>query len=228
MSAVSTVVGTDGRPRCRWCAAAPEFEAYHDHEWGFPVADDIRLFEKLCLEGFQSGLSWRTILAKRENFRRAFAGFDFHRVARFDAKKVSSLLQDEGIVRHRGKIEAVIHNARCAVSLQAEHGSLAAYFWRFEVDAARTAEPQTVSVSPESTALSADLKRRGWKFVGPTTVYAFMQAMGLVNDHARGCVVAGQVALARSRFAAPTSTSADASSPAAPPVPRARSGGRRR
>jgi DNA-3-methyladenine glycosylase I len=196
------ITGTDGLPRCRWCGAAPEFEAYHDREWGFPVADDTRLFEKLCLEGFQSGLSWRTILAKRENFRRAFDGFDFHRVARFGEKQVARLLQDEGIVRHRGKIEAVINNAACAVAMQAEHGSLAAYFWRFEVDRAAAAPPRTVSVSPESIALSKDLKKRGWKFVGPTTVYAFMQAMGLVNDHVAACVVARRVVQARQVFKA--------------------------
>jgi DNA-3-methyladenine glycosylase I len=198
-----TVIGSDGRPRCRWCAAAPEFEAYHDLEWGFPVADDVRLFEKLCLEGFQSGLSWRTILAKRENFRRAFAGFDFHRVARFNEKKVESLMRDDGIVRHRGKIEAAIHNAGQAVSLQSECGSLAAYFWQFEVDPANAAQPQTVSTSPEAAALSKDLKKRGWKFVGPTTAYAFMQAMGLVNDHVVGCVVANNVARARKAFQIP-------------------------
>lgn len=204
MSTPATIAGTDGRPRCRWCAAAPEFEAYHDNEWGFPVADDTRLFEKLCLEGFQSGLSWRTILAKRENFRLAFGHFDFHRVARFGEKQVSRLMQDEGIVRHRGKIEAVINNARCAVQLQAEHGSLAAYFWQFEVEPAAAAHPQTVSVSPESINLSKDLKKRGWKFVGPTTVYAFMQAMGLVNDHVAGCVIAGEVIQARKAFRVPT------------------------
>ncbi len=201
MSVEKTIPGTDGRPRCRWCAAAPEFEAYHDHEWGFPVGDDIRLFEKLCLESFQSGLSWRTILAKRENFRRAFDGFDFHRMARFGERQVARLLQDEGIVRHRGKIEAVIHNAGRAVDLQAEHGTLAAYFWRYE--AGRAADPQTASTSTESVALSKDLKKRGWKFVGPTTVYAFMQAMGLVNDHAPGCVVAGRVTQARKAFKVP-------------------------
>ena len=184
----SPIAGTDGQPRCRWCAAAPEFEAYHDREWGFPVADDTRLFEKLSLEAFQSGLSWRTILAKRENFRRAFDGFDFHRVARFDARKIERLLQDEGIVRHRGKIEAVVHNAGRAVQLQAERGSLAAYFWQFEIDPAGAAAPQTATTGPEAVALAKDLKKRGWKFVGPTTVYAFMQAMGLVNDHVEGCV----------------------------------------
>lgn len=204
MSAPTTIAGTDGLSRCRWCAAAPEFEAYHDSEWGFPVANDTRLFEKLCLEGFQSGLSWRTILAKRENFRRAFNGFDFHQVARFDARRVDSLLHDEGIVRHRGKIEAVVNNAQCAVRLQDECGSLAAYFWQFEVDPSMAARPQTVSVSSESIALAKDLKKRGWKFVGPTTAYAFMQAMGLVNDHVAGCVTAGEVMLARDAFHVPT------------------------
>lgn len=202
MSAAQTVNGSDGLPRCRWCAAAPEFEPYHDHEWGFPVADDIRLFEKLCLESFQSGLSWRTILAKRENFRKAFDGFDFHRMAGYGERQVARLLQDEGIVRHRGKIEAVIHNAGRAVELQAECGSLAAYFWRYEVDRAKAAPPQTVSTSPEAVALAKDLKKRGWKFVGPTTVYAFMQAMGLVNDHVPGCIVARRVDQARAVFVA--------------------------
>lgn len=207
-----TITGTDGLPRCRWCAAAPEFEAYHDSEWGFPVADDTRLFEKLCLEGFQSGLSWRTILAKRENFRSAFERFDIHRVARYGEKQVARLLQDQGIVRHRGKIEAVINNAACAVALQAEHGSLAAYFWQFEAGSERAAPPQTISVSPESIALSKDLKKRGWKFVGPTTVYAFMQAMGLVNDHVPECVVANKVNQARKAFLAPTTRSNQGSS----------------
>jgi DNA-3-methyladenine glycosylase I len=203
MTSSTTVVGSDGRPRCRWCAAAPEFESYHDREWGFPVDDDIRLFEKICLEGFQSGLSWRTILAKRENFRRAFDGFDFHKVARYGQRQVDRLLRDEGIVRHRGKIEAVINNARCAVQLAQEHGSLAAYFWRFEADEARASAARTRSTSPESIALSKDLKQRGWRFVGPTTVYAFMQAMGLVNDHDAGCVIAPGVARARSAFRRP-------------------------
>lgn len=203
MSEVQTVNGTDGQPRCRWCSATPEYEAYHDHEWGFPVGEDIRLFEKLCLESFQSGLSWRTILAKRENFRKAFDGFDFHRMATYDERDVSRLLLDEGIVRHRGKIEAVIHNAARAVSLQAECGSLAAYFWRHEVDPAKAAPPQTVSTSPEAVRLAKDLKKRGWKFVGPTTVYAFMQAMGLVNDHAPGCIVARRVDRARAAFKVP-------------------------
>lgn len=176
--------------------------AYHDHEWGFPVADDLRLFEKICLEGFQSGLSWRTILAKRENFRAAFAGFDFHQVARFTAKDVERLLQDEGIVRHRGKIEAAIHNAGRAVELVQEAGSLAAYFWRWEPKAATSSE--AVSTTAESIALSKDLKKRGWKFVGPTTAYAFMQAMGLVNDHAADCAVRARVIKARKGFSKPT------------------------
>ena len=201
MSETNTITGTDGRQRCRWCAGVPEFEPYHDREWGFPVADDTRLFEKICLEGFQSGLSWRTILAKRENFRRAFEGFDFHKVARFSEKHVERLLQDSGIVRHRGKVEAVINNAQCAVQLQAELGSLAAYFWQYEMK--RPEQPRVVSVSPESIALSKDLKKRGWKFVGPTTVYAFMQAMGLVNDHADGCVIAREVSRARKAFRPP-------------------------
>lgn len=198
----TTVPGPDGRPRCRWCAAAPEFFHYHDTEWGFPVDDDRRLFEKLCLEGFQSGLSWRTILAKRENFRAAFHGFDFDRVARFDERDVARLLQDAGIIRHRGKIEAAIHNAGRAQEMARREGSLAAFFWRYE-PAADAAEPQTASTSTESVALSKELKKLGWKFVGPTTVYAFMQAMGLVNDHARDCVVRVEVDQARKRFKRP-------------------------
>ena len=201
MSEDKTLPGTDGRPRCRWCAGAPEFEPYHDNEWGYPVGDDQRLFEKVSLEAFQSGLSWRTILAKRENFRRAFDRFDFHKVAKYGAKDVKRLLADEGIVRHRGKIEAVINNAQRAVELQQEQGSLAAYFWRYE--APLEGEPQTASTSAQSVALSKDLKKRGWKFVGPTTVYAFMQAMGLVNDHARGCVMSAKAAAARKAFQVP-------------------------
>lgn len=196
-------IGPDGQPRCRWCGGAPEFLAYHDREWGFPVADDIRLFEKLCLESFQSGLSWRTILAKRENFRAAFAGFDFAAVARFGDKDVERLLKDSGIVRHRGKIEAAINNARRAVELTAQEGSLAAYVWRFEPGPEELAAPQTASTSATSVALSKDLKKRGWKFVGPTTVYAFMQAMGLINDHAEDCVMRAEAAKARAGFAPP-------------------------
>jgi DNA-3-methyladenine glycosylase I len=199
----TTIPGPDGRPRCRWCAAAPEFFAYHDREWGFPVADDRRLFEKLSLESFQSGLSWRTILAKRENFRKAFHGFDFDRIAGFDETDIERLLQDEGIVRHRGKIEAVINNAKRARELVAQEGSLAAYIWRFEPDPADLGTPQTASISATSVALSKDLKKRGWKFVGPTTVYAFMQAMGLINDHAEGCALRAEVETARKDFEKP-------------------------
>ena len=185
---MSTVVpGPDGRPRCGWCAAAPEFFGYHDREWGFPVEDDVRLFEKLCLESFQSGLSWRTILAKRENFRAAFAGFDFRQMALFGETDVARLMADAGIVRHRGKIEAVINNAHRARELAESEGSLATFFWRFAEDSG--VPPQSRSTSPTSERLSKELRKRGWKFVGPTTAYAFMQAMGLVNDHAEGCVM---------------------------------------
>lgn len=201
--AVSTVLGPDGRARCRWSAAAPELIEYHDREWGFPVSDDHRLFEKLCLEGFQSGLSWRTILAKRERFRAAFHGFDFDRVARFSERDVQRLLRDEGIVRHRGKIEAVVNNARQARALVKREGSLATFLWRYEPDPKRVAKPQAVTTSDEAKALSKDLKRLGWKFVGPTTMYAFMQAMGLVNDHVDGCVVRARVESARKRFKRP-------------------------
>ena len=198
---MSTIPGPDGKARCRWCAIAPEFLPYHDGEWGFPTADDHRLFEKLCLEGFQSGLSWRTILAKRENFRAAFHQFDFDRIARFGARDVQRLIQDDGIVRHRGKIEAVINNARRARDLVKEEGSLAAFLWRYEPK--DLAGPRTASTSAESIALSKDLKKRGWKFVGPTTVYAFMQAMGLVNDHAEGCVIRPRAERARRTFQRP-------------------------
>jgi DNA-3-methyladenine glycosylase I len=186
--------GTDGQVRCGWCSAAPEYVAYHDSEWGVPVRDDDRrLFEKICLEGFQSGLSWLTILRKRENFRRAFAGFEIERVARFTGRDVNRLLKDAGIVRHRGKIESTINNARRCEELIEEFGSLSNYVWRFEPP--RRSRPtkltwdllKTMSTSPESIALSKDLRRRGWTFVGPTTMYAFMQAMGLVNDHLHGC-----------------------------------------
>lgn len=196
-----TIEGPDGKPRCAWCQAAPEFFDYHDHEWGYPVADDQRLFEKLCLESFQSGLSWRTILSKRENFRKAFNGFEINSVAAFDDADVGRLIQDQGIVRHRGKIEAVINNARRAQELIEAEGSLAAYVWRFEADA--PLDPQSTSTSAESVAMSKDLKKRGWKFVGPTTVFAFMQAMGLVNDHAEDCVMRKKAALMRRDFTKP-------------------------
>ena len=202
------VRGDDGVRRCWWADSAPEYRAYHDQEWGFPVADDVRLFEKLSLEGFQAGLSWLTILRKREAFRRAFAGFQFRRIARFGERDVERLLQDASIVRHRGKIEAVINNAKRAVELVAEEGSLAGYVWRFEpparqdeLDRAGLAEQAHTS---ESRALARDLKRRGWRFVGPTTVYAFMQAMGLVDDHLHGCDIRPAVESTRAEFKRPT------------------------
>lgn len=196
-------IGPDGKARCRWCDITTDFIDYHDQEWGFPVADDRRLFEKLCLESFQSGLSWRTILAKRENFRRAFKRFDFHQVALFNEEDVARLLQDEGIVRHRGKIEAVINNACRAKELEQEFGSLAAFFWRYEPNEAELPAPQTQSVSEQSKALSRDLKKRGWKFVGPTTAYAFMQSMGIINDHVHECVMREPVRQARIAFNRP-------------------------
>jgi len=199
----TTILGPDGKPRCRWCEAAPEFLAYHDKEWGFPVRDDHRLFEKLSLEGFQSGLSWRTILAKRDNFRAAFHGFDFDRIARFTGRDVERLLKDGGIVRHRGKIEAVINNARLARELVRREGSLAAYIWRHEPEPEQLAVPQTASTSTASVALSKDLKKQGWKFVGPTTVYAFMQAVGLINDHAEDCMIRAEVERTRKGFLRP-------------------------
>jgi DNA-3-methyladenine glycosylase I len=209
MSDETLVRGEDGVIRCFWGASTPEYRAYHDSEWGFPVADDHRLFEKLCLEGFQSGLSWLTILRKRENFRKAFAGFDFGKVARFGERDVERLLADAGIVRHRGKIEAAINNAKRAVELVEEQGSLAGYVWRFEPDAATRPKRMTwdallgMAETPESRALAKDLKRRGWRFVGPTTVYAFMQAMGLVNDHLDGCGIRERAELARADFDRP-------------------------
>jgi DNA-3-methyladenine glycosylase I len=199
----ATIIGPDGKSRCRWCAAAPEFLGYHDTEWGFPVSDDRRLFEKLCLEGFQSGLSWRTILAKRENFRAAFHDFDIDKIARFTNRDLERLLKDRGIVRHRGRIEAVINNARRAQELVKREGSLAAFIWRYEPDVEQLAKPQTASTSAASMALSKDLKKQGWKFVGPTTVYAFMQAMGLINDHVEACVIRAKVERARRSFKLP-------------------------
>jgi DNA-3-methyladenine glycosylase I len=201
---VETALAPDGEPRCSWALSTPEYLAYHDSEWGFPVADDRRLFEKLCLEGFQAGLSWRTILTKRENFRAAFAGFDWTVVARFGDSDVERLLQDAGIVRHRGKIEATINNAGRMVELVEREGSLAAYVWRFEPEVDRFAGVEFVSTSPASVAISKDLKKRGWRFVGPTTVYAFMQAMGLVNDHAHACVVREHARAARAKFTLPS------------------------
>jgi DNA-3-methyladenine glycosylase I len=199
----TTITGPDGKLRCRWCGDAPEFLHYHDTEWGFPVSDDHRLFEKLSLESFQSGLSWRTILVKREGFRAAFHGFDFDKIARFTGRDVERLLKDAGIVRHRGKIEAVINNAKQARELVRREGSLASFIWRYEPDIQELAQPQTASTSAASIALSDELKKQGWKFVGPTTVYAFMQAMGLINDHAADCVIRAKVDAALKRFKRP-------------------------
>jgi DNA-3-methyladenine glycosylase I len=206
----------DGLVRCFWAGSDALYLRYHDEEWGFPVADDRRLFEKICLEGFQSGLSWLTILRKRESFRAAFRGFDFEAVARFGARDVARLLKDAGIVRHRGKIVSTINNARRARELAEERGSLAAFFWSFAPAPAdrpkRLTWPAllTMGKTPASIALSQALKRRGWTFVGPTTAYAFMQAMGLVNDHVEGCSVRERAEAARARFRPPRH------SPAAP------------
>lgn len=190
------VVGDDGRPRCGWCGAEPLYVAYHDDEWGRPVTDDRRLFEKLCLEGFQAGLSWITILRKRPAFRAAFADFDMDAVASFTERDVERLLGDAGIVRHRGKITAAIGNARCALDLIAELGSLSDHVWSFAPPADGRPVPirlaDVAATSPGSVALSRDLKARGWRFVGPTTVYAFMQSMGLVDDHLADCWARGR------------------------------------
>ena len=199
MTGSRLIIGADGRARCWWPGVDPGYLAYHDREWGRPVVGDVGLFEKLCLEGFQAGLSWLTILRKRENFRAAFCGFDIAAVAAFGPDDVERLLGDAGIVRHRGKIASAVNNARRAVELIAEFGSLAAYIWSWEPaaddgsDAARTDEDDPAgwsmpSITPVSTALARDLKRRGWSFVGPTAVYAFMQSVGMVNDHVPGCL----------------------------------------
>jgi DNA-3-methyladenine glycosylase I len=192
----------DGTPeRCGWAGDAGEMTIYHDTEWGFPVADDRRLFEKVCLEGFQSGLSWRTILTKRPAFRKAFDDFDFTVVAGYGPDDVERMLGDAGIVRHRGKIEAAINNAARAVEMVEAEGSLAAFAWRYEAPAPSPG----AATSPESVALSKELKKRGWRFVGPTTAYAFMQAMGLTNDHEPHCITHAEVARARQGFTVPTS-----------------------
>lgn len=204
--------GDDGKARCAWHGNQPDYQRYHDEEWGRPVTDDRRLFEKICLEGFQSGLSWLTILRKRENFRAAFAGFDFDTVAGFGDPDVERLLQDAGIIRHRGKIVSTINNARRAQQLVKEAGSLAAFFWSFEPG--RSDRPATVDrativanpTTPVSTRISKELKKRGWTFVGPTTVYAFMQAMGLVNDHLEGCYCRAIVEGQRTALKRPTCT----------------------
>lgn len=204
-------MGVDERAtRCWWAGTDPLYVRYHDEEWGRPVRDDCRLFEKICLEGFQAGLSWLTILRKREGFRAAFAQFDMDRVARFTARDVNRLLRDPGIVRHRGKIESTINNARRALELRDEHGSLADYFWGWQPTAASRPPRITrevligMATTPESAALSQDLRRRGWTFVGPTTAYAFMQAMGLVNDHLDGCANRSTVDQARAGLRRPS------------------------
>lgn len=183
------IIGEDKKQRCWWCGTDEEYVRYHDTEWGHPVHDDTRLFEKICLEGFQAGLSWITILRKRENFRASFDGFDFYKVAKYDNDAVNSLLQNAGIIRHRGKIEATINNAQRAIELIEEKGSLSNYFWSFKPQNKPTPRLETdiPSKTEDSIILSKDLKKRGWKFVGPTTCYAFMQAMGMVNDHIEGC-----------------------------------------
>jgi DNA-3-methyladenine glycosylase I len=201
--------GEDGRDRCWWHGGLDDYRRYHDTEWGWPIADDRRLFEKICLEGFQAGLSWLTILRKREAFRNAFAGFDFEKVSEFGEPDIERCLTDKGIVRHRKKIESTINNARRALELREEFGSLAAYFWRYEPDPEdrpSTMDFETakgLATSPQSIALSKDLKKRGWSFVGPTTVYAFMQAMGLVNDHLEGCCCRLPIESARADFVRP-------------------------
>ncbi|GJM37162.1 MAG: DNA-3-methyladenine glycosylase I [Acidimicrobiales bacterium] len=205
--AQGTQVGEDGITRCWWPGAAEDYVAYHDDEWGRPVVDDTRLFEKICLEGFQSGLSWITILRKRENFRRAFAGFDPAKVAAFGEADVLRMLDDAGIVRHQGKIRSSINNAARALELIEERGSLAAYFWSWEpteIEGDRSGEWPIPSTTPTSIAIAKDLKKRGWSFVGPTTVYAFMQAMGLVNDHLPGCAAGVRCDAERSALARPT------------------------
>jgi DNA-3-methyladenine glycosylase I len=192
--------GDDALARCWWGASTPDYAAYHDDEWGWPVRDDVRLFEKICLEGFQAGLSWLTILRKRGNFRKAFADFDYHTVARFNQRSVERLVQDPGIVRHRGKIESTINNAKRAIELEEEYGSLSAFFWEYRPPEQERPRRMTksalmkLSKTPTSKALSKELKQRGWRFVGPTTLYAFMQAMGLVNDHLEGCFVREPIA----------------------------------
>ena len=209
MAGTGIITGEDGKDRCFWHGNLPEYQRYHDQEWGRPVIDDIRLFEKICLEGFQSGLSWLTILRKRENFRAAFAGFDFEKVAKFGEADIERCLGDAGIIRHRGKIVSTINNARHAIELRQEFGSLARYFWSHEPAAAERpafVDYPTIAANPTTPAsarISKDLKKRGWTFVGPTTVYAFMQAMGLVNDHIEGCYCRKEVEAMRNALVRP-------------------------
>lgn len=205
MESKSLIIGADGKARCWWHGGDAEYLRYHDEEWGWPVRDGVRLFEKMSLEGFQAGLSWLTILRKRENFRAAFAGFDFEKVARFTEADVERLLQDAGIIRHRGKIEATINNATKIFGIIDEFGSLAAYFWRFEPEQhiPPKSKADVPAITEESKALSKDLKKRGFKFVGPTTMYALMQAMGMVNDHIQGCHMCDIIEQERSVFTRP-------------------------
>lgn len=205
------VIGIDMKRRCEWCGDDYLYAKYHDKEWGVPVADDARLFEKICLEGFQAGLSWITILRKRDNFRAAFDDFDYHKIATYNEDDVERLLDNAGIIRHRGKIEACINNATRAIEMEKEFGSLSAYFWQFEPEESRRPKVMDYTAvrkldkTPESTKLSRDLKKRGWKFVGPTTCYAFMQAMGMVNDHVEGCHRREDIAKLRAGFKRPVS-----------------------
>jgi DNA-3-methyladenine glycosylase I len=203
------IVAADNKSRCWWPAEDQQYLNYHDEEWGYPVSDDRHLFEKICLEGFQAGLSWLTILRKRDNFRAVFDNFDYLKIAKYDENKISELLQDAGIIRHRGKIEATINNALQAQKIIDEFGSLAAYFWRFEPEASTRPdefnykEISILAQTPESQEMSKDLKKRGWKFVGPTTCYAFMQSMGIVNDHLEGCHCRHGAAEKRKQFQSP-------------------------
>jgi len=207
--ATGITVGEDGVARCFWCVGDAGYRAYHDGEWGIPLADDQQLFEKICLEGFQAGLSWLTILRKREAFRRAFAGFEIEKVARFDARRVARLLGDPGIVRHRAKIESAIHNAKRTLEIVDEAGSLAAFLWRFEPGPKERPRRMTraaivkLTETPASRALSRELRARGFRFVGPTTLYALMQSVGLVNDHLEGCDARPRAEGARRVFTKP-------------------------
>ncbi len=205
--ATNMITGDDGLRRCWWCGSDPLYTRYHDQEWGQPVADDRQLFEKVCLEGFQAGLSWITILRKRDAFRKAFHNFDFRKVATYSSKRVDLLLTNAGIVRHRGKIQSTINNAKRAIEMVDEEGSLGAFFWEFEPSKTRALRSQrdVQATTDESTALSKELKRRGWTFVGPTTCYAFMQAMGMVNDHLRSCHAWSMVDQSRRDFQRPGS-----------------------
>lgn len=204
------IEGSDGRLRCWWHGNEEDYLHYHDTEWGYPIDEDRHLFEKICLEGFQAGLSWLTILRKRDNFREAFDNFDYKKISKYNEKKIEKLLQDAGIIRHRGKIEATINNANRALELIEEYGSLSAYFWQYEPEAKNRPKKMdyksltSFTVTDESNAMSKDLKKRGWKFVGPTTCYAFMQSMGIVNDHLEGCLCREKCKSARKKFKKPT------------------------